>query len=140
MSHKYKMGYNAYMRQWNKENRDKVRAARRKYWEKNKEKHREWGMKYLNENRTEVLARGKINRQKRREEKAGRPQSAECEICGRVCITRYDHCHVTGKFRGWLCHQCNVVLGLVKENSLVLKQMIRYLEASSNIESSREAT
>ena len=39
-----------------------------------------------------------------------------------------DHCHVTGKFRGMLCPNCNTALGMVKDNIKTLRLMIAYLE------------
>ena len=53
-----------------------------------------------------------------------------CEICGnsmgeKVC---FDHCHDTGKFRGLLCHRCNTMLGLAKDNSQTLENAILYLK------------
>ena len=39
-----------------------------------------------------------------------------------------DHDHVTGKFRGVLCHQCNVGLGHFKDDTRILNLAIRYLE------------
>lgn len=38
-----------------------------------------------------------------------------------------DHCHVSGKVRGLLCHNCNRALGLLKDNKDVLKRAIDYL-------------
>lgn len=56
-----------------------------------------------------------------------------CDLCGdngRIC---FDHDHITGKFRGWLCHNCNVTLGLVKENTDLLVKMVAYiLDAKNN--------
>ena len=38
-----------------------------------------------------------------------RPADGRCEYCGNdqgpLCL---DHDHETGKFRGWLCHPCNL--------------------------------
>lgn len=38
-----------------------------------------------------------------------RPEDGRCEYCGNdqgvLCL---DHDHETGKFRGWLCHPCNL--------------------------------
>jgi hypothetical protein len=39
----------------------------------------------------------------------------------------YDHDHVTGEFRGWLCTRCNVTLGMVKENVEILSALASYL-------------
>lgn len=38
-----------------------------------------------------------------------------------------DHDHATGKFRGWLCRKCNMVLGLIKEDKLTLRRLMAYL-------------
>ncbi len=39
-----------------------------------------------------------------------------------------DHNHSTGKNRQILCHQCNVILGLAKENTKILQGLIEYLQ------------
>lgn len=65
-----------------------------------------------------------------KESVAGRKRPDKCEICGGKNWKRamqFDHCHKTGKFRGWICSSCNVVLGLVKDNQEILKAMIEYL-------------
>jgi hypothetical protein len=47
-----------------------------------------------------------------------RPADGRCEYCtsdlGPLCL---DHDHETGRFRGWLCHRCNLddVLALTPE-------------------------
>lgn len=59
-------------------------------------------------------------------------QSYRCRICtkplveGRFC--HIDHSHTTGKVRGLLCHHCNVMLGLAKDDSNILQQAINYLK------------
>ena len=56
-------------------------------------------------------------------------QKGKCLICGeRPKKLFVDHCHTTKKVRGLLCPNCNTVLGMVKENTRVLKQMIVFLE------------
>jgi hypothetical protein len=59
-----------------------------------------------------------------------RPEPPACEVCGRprgktLCI---DHDHETGVFRGWLCQQCNMAAGLVKESPDTLRKLASYLE------------
>lgn len=39
-----------------------------------------------------------------------------------------DHDHKTGKVRGLLCMECNMVLGLVKDEVGILQNMIKYLK------------
>lgn len=53
-----------------------------------------------------------------------------CAICGVNeidCPTRLhlDHTHLTGKFRGWLCSQHNLLLGRLEPH---LEQIMEYLE------------
>lgn len=77
---------------------------------------------------------------------APRPMPENCEICEVPGIKFkkglcYDHNHKTGKFRGWLCSNCNSSLGLTMENPIILKALIKYLkinEKSSLIDSNAE--
>jgi hypothetical protein len=60
--------------------------------------------------------------------RAGRPRPSCCEICGdsgRIC---FDHDHKTGKFRGWICNNCNASIGFAKDNIEILRKIIKYLE------------
>lgn len=59
-------------------------------------------------------------------------QGNKCKICktkipggyGRFCI---DHNHSTGKIRGLLCNNCNVMLGRAKDDIKILATAIQYL-------------
>lgn len=63
---------------------------------------------------------------------ATRSKPEQCEICGvfgkdlkrGLC---FDHDHITGKFRGWICGRCNIALGMVKDNTGILLTMIEYI-------------
>lgn len=60
-----------------------------------------------------------------------RPRPDLCEICGDRNPKRglhFDHCHTTGRFRGWLCQHCNTGLGQARESVEILRLMIAYLE------------
>jgi hypothetical protein len=53
-----------------------------------------------------------------------------CEICGcavrdKVCV---DHCHSSLKFRGILCNNCKVAIGLMKDDLEILRHAISYLK------------
>ena len=41
---------------------------------------------------------------------------------------RLDHCHETGEFRGFLCHNCNTGLGKFKDDPEILLNAIAYLQ------------
>jgi len=62
----------------------------------------------------------------------GRCQNAGCQIPESECHKRLalEHDHETGKFRGWLCHQCNISLGLLKDDVQRVRGLANYLEQS----------
>lgn len=70
----------------------------------------------------------------KKEKEAGRSKPSQCELCTGFGKIVFDHDHLTGKFRGWLCQQCNVTLGFVKEDINRLKLLISYLENNGILE------
>lgn len=57
-----------------------------------------------------------------------------CAICGTSdWMGRHggrphvDHDHETGKVRGMLCHNCNLMIGYAKEDIQTLRRAITYL-------------
>ena len=54
--------------------------------------------------------------------------SGKCEICFKQKATDIDHNHKTGKVRGLLCHNCNMLLGHAKDNEKILLMSIDYLK------------
>lgn len=58
-------------------------------------------------------------------------QGGRCAICGADLATgrmAIDHCHRTGYIRGLLCRDCNLGLGLFRDNMHNLKRAAKYLE------------
>lgn len=63
-------------------------------------------------------------------------QNGVCAICREVPRHRsrtegrflVDHCHTTGKVRGLLCHNCNVSIGLLKEDPVRIRALLAYVE------------
>jgi hypothetical protein len=58
-------------------------------------------------------------------------ESACCAICGlRVSgkELHLDHCHETGQTRGYLCGNCNLGLGLFRDNQKLLEKAAKYLD------------
>jgi hypothetical protein len=55
-------------------------------------------------------------------------QSGLCAICCDQLIDPHiDHCHKTEQVRGLLCHHCNTMLGLARDDILILTNAINYL-------------
>ena len=57
-------------------------------------------------------------------------KKTNCNICNaelnkKSCI---DHNHITMQVRGVLCNNCNVIIGLAKEDKKILKNIIKYLK------------
>lgn len=52
-----------------------------------------------------------------------------CECCGKDAgfAIQLDHCHKTGKLRGFLCYKCNSLIGLAEDNAAVLVSAANYL-------------
>jgi hypothetical protein len=63
--------------------------------------------------------------------------TGKCYVCGILeseckCRLHMDHCHKTGKFRGWLCHSCNYALGYAGDSKELLQRLIDYLDANND--------
>lgn len=56
-----------------------------------------------------------------------RPTTSFCQLCQKKGKLFLDHDHKTGKFRGWLCGQCNVGLGQLGDNIKSLQSVQKYL-------------
>ena len=57
-------------------------------------------------------------------------QNNKCKTCGcELHKPQVDHNHKTGKVRGLLCKPCNMSMGLLKENTQTLYNMIYYINA-----------
>lgn len=59
-----------------------------------------------------------------------------CHICGATEVELpkalfMDHCHETGKFRGWLCAECNWMLGKAGDDPARLRKGAAYLERAT---------
>jgi Recombination endonuclease VII len=58
-----------------------------------------------------------------------RPRPIVCECCGGVSgkTLHLDHCHDTGRFRGWCCGGCNTGIGQADQPHL-LQRRLAYLK------------
>lgn len=56
-------------------------------------------------------------------------QNGKCLICGKFKRKlSIDHNHITKIVRGLLCRECNIGLGLFKDNLISLQNAIKYLQ------------
>ena len=63
-------------------------------------------------------------------------QDGKCAGCQRRVKLTVDHDHVTGRVRGLLCRTCNLALGAVRDDPVVLEALIGYLQITSETFSS----
>lgn len=132
-------------RAWRLANPERVRAAQARYREKHAEKIKQARRAYYAANRVEVNARSRKWQEQNREQvrasgrKSNRKRagvlepsdelrSGICPICLLDGPLVYDHCHVTGVMRGWLCRKCNRSLGGLGDSLDVLRRAVTYLE------------
>ncbi|MEX3809021.1 endonuclease VII domain-containing protein [Paraburkholderia sp. BR13439] len=73
-------------------------------------------------------------------------QSGVCALCGGEGFVMaghhklklvVDHCHKTGRIRGLLCHNCNRALGLLQDDTDVIRKAVGYLEGVATIPQGR---
>jgi hypothetical protein len=58
-----------------------------------------------------------------------RPRPDWCECCGDFAgeVLHFDHCHNSGRFRGWCCRACNTGVGIM-DNPARLRLRALYVE------------
>ena len=138
-----------YKRAWRKANREKEREYARRYKEKYPDR-----VRALSLARTESWrARNPVVYKKYQQnwslqKKFGislkernallRQQGSKCAGCNSRKPNwkgdwHVDHCHITKKIRGILCHNCNTALGRVKDSPEVLRNLVRYLESNAEL-------
>lgn len=124
-------------------NQDKVRAKSKAYRlknaakiqkkrEGNREAARAYGRKHYAANKARKAAQYRERAYGVTPEMFAAMLSAQnglCEGCNKPMESPHvDHCHKSGKVRGLVCRECNVVMGYVSDNPLTLRQLASYLE------------
>lgn len=111
----------------------------RKYRLKNADKIRENREKYINSETGKAKCRNYVLKQQygidlQIYNQMFEQQNGCCAICGKhqselKIALAVDHDHKTGKIRGLLCRQCNLLIGNSNESVDVLKKATTYLES-----------
>jgi hypothetical protein len=129
----------AYQKEYAQKNRDTINEHKRRYREKNREKIKEANRRYIRGEYGEITAKEKEHQARNRLQRAvdlevlaGRPRPEMCDACGgapdKGRALHFDHCHQKGHFRGWLCRECNLALGNVRDDRNRLLKLIAYLD------------
>jgi hypothetical protein len=137
----------AYQKEYAQKNREAILENKRRYREKNREKLRAAHHSYIRDESGELTEtykeRLEVKTAKWRQDletMAGRPRPKVCDICGGPPDPKkgmhYDHCHQTGKFRGWLCRKCNLMLGNAEDDPSRLREGAAYLDRFSKVKHS----
>lgn len=112
-----------YQKKWADNNKDKIRAASKKYRKAHPEKildaklRCKYGISINDYNRILESQDGKC----------AICRKEKCSLNGKLSI---DHSHETNIVRGLLCNKCNLGLGSFIDNIELLKNAIKYLEKS----------
>ena len=108
------------------------RAARKQWRQNNPEREREIKRAFYHRHKHDLLPKMREQGHK----KIGmpeptRPRPENCELCGKPeprGVLHLDHCHLSNKFRGWLCSKCNLGLGQLGDTAESLRAALAYLE------------
>lgn len=132
-------------KEWRDAHPEEVKIIQRRYSRKryqlNSEQEKQRVREYDQANKDKVATRLRDRHLKRRYGLSQEDydlilaeQNGRCAICGsedpfdRWGKFHVDHDHLTGYVRGLLCSNCNIGLGQFKDNPMMLKQAIQYLE------------
>lgn len=139
----------AYMKEWRKANKDKVRSNFQKWNEENKESRSAYMKDYLAEYAQRPKAiDARVARNLRDNYKMTidqfndmwESQGGKCGICRSSMEPRgktkksvsVDHNHQTGEIRGLLCNGCNRGIGNLMDCPAILEAAAKYLREKGN--------
>ncbi len=103
---------------WGEKNQDKVRAAGRAYAKKYPERHKSALLKHLY-----GISLADFNG-------LADAQGRKCAICSKQKKLVVDHCHYGGGVRGLLCQGCNSAIGKLGDTADTVARAVAYLKAA----------
>lgn len=114
----------------------KHRAKTKAWREANPERHKEANRKWREQNKERIRTQNVCrvyNISPERFLELSKKQNGKCAICRMKPTTKrglhVDHHHETGVVRGLLCSRCNTGIGMLFDNTIMLKRAIRYLRS-----------
>jgi hypothetical protein len=126
------------------ENPEKERARGKAWRDKNRERLNAQGLKWIRANPLKRLDHqlksihgitlDEYNKKKEEQKdlcaSCGKPEVAKIWKNQKLGIKRLsvDHCHTTGKIRDLLCQQCNMALGALREDPIIIRKLADYIE------------
>ena len=124
----------AYSVAYRSRNRKRLLEYSRKHYADNKERYQAYRARNKERYRVNRLKRYGLTVQKYSEILVS--QNGGCAICGHSehapnTFPVVDHCHITGRVRGLLCHHCNTLLGHSRDRPSILRKAAEYLEQST---------
>jgi hypothetical protein len=131
---------NDYYKRWYARNKHKEYLRKKRYRKLNKKRTQDYCDWYKRTHKSQLKEWRKFHRI---EKKYGISKSEwnsllikqrnKCAICraklpkdlGKLCT---DHCHKSGKVRGIVHSECNLLIGFCKENKTTLQNAIKYIQ------------
>ncbi len=108
------------LKKWQRANRDKTRAQRRRWHQKHPERASHYNRKnhygISRHDYEQMLCR----------------QAGRCAICERPMSNPHiDHCHDSGSIRGLLCSPCNTGIGHLQDSAYICELAATYLRRAT---------
>jgi len=136
------------IRSYRMKHRNQVLESHSKYYRKNRNSILKKDRAYCQKNREKINVRMRNWRMKKmygitieQFESLLAKQENKCAICGvlRSNNRRFsvDHDHKMGYVRGILCHLCNCMIGMSRDNVVILESGIQYLNDSMRKETAK---
>lgn len=141
---KHPIKYKRYLADRYKNNSEEIKKQHKEYYNKNKSKCIATNKAWYNNHRRKMSISHKAwhildnyNITEKDYKLMLDKQNGKCAICekkesaklnNKLTRLRVDHNHKTNKIRGLLCHRCNVSLGLLKEDPIIINKMLEYLK------------
>jgi hypothetical protein len=119
-------------RRWERDNPEKVKAARDRWRLANLERSRATALRYYHahpEEKKAIYRKWKYGLPPEQHQAMLAAQGNACAICRKVIELHVDHDHATSIVRGLLCRGCNGGLAGFRDNVEALAKAIEYLTA-----------